>query len=145
MAFRNIASLLSESVGNGTLARVGAVLSPSGPNSEGLQASAPANGGSEDKNGTGARTIADNYLHYNPYPYVGGPGQPKECEAGNEQFVAVKTVIGNTSTTLGANHDVTKRSESLFGEPYPASTLKYFPKEGPTAGSGKSKSKGSAK
>lgn len=58
-------------------------------------------------------------------------------------------VIGNTSTTLGTLHDVTKRSESLFGEPYPASELKYFPKEGSPAskskGTGKSKSAGKGK
>ncbi|MGH2853566.1 MAG: MlaD family protein [Solirubrobacteraceae bacterium] len=146
LAFRNLANLLSESVGNGTLARVGAVLPASGPNTEGLPASAPANGGSEDKSGTGSgQVVPDNFLHYNPYPYVGGPGQPKECEAGNEHYVAGKLVIGNTSTTLGTAHDVTKRSESLFGEPYPASTLKYLPKEGPPAGTGKSNSKGNGK
>jgi virulence factor Mce-like protein len=139
LAFRNIANLFSESVGNGTLARVGAVLSPSGPNSEGLQAAGPANGGSEDRSGPGGPVIPDNYLHYNPYPYVAGPGQPKECEAGNQKYVAGKMVIGNTSTTLGTNHDVTKRSESLFGETYPSSTSKYLPKEG------SSKSKGSGK
>jgi ABC-type transporter Mla subunit MlaD len=142
LAFRNVANLLSESVGNGTLARVGAVLSPSGPNNEGLQAAAPANGGSEDRSGPGGPIIPDNYLHYNPYPYVAGPGQPQECEAGNEHYVAGKVVIGNTSTTLGTNHNETKRSESLFGEPYPASTLKYFPKEASSAGSGKGQSTG---
>jgi ABC-type transporter Mla subunit MlaD len=146
LAFRNVANLLSESVGAGTLARVGGVLSPSGPNAEGLQASAPANGGSRDLSGSGnGQTIPDNYLHYNPYPYVAGPGQPQECEAGNEHYVAGKTVIGNTSTTLGTTHDVTKRNESLFGEKYPAATLKSFPKEGSSASAGKDKSKSKGK
>jgi ABC-type transporter Mla subunit MlaD len=142
LALRNLANLLSESIGNGTLARVGALLSPSGPNSEGLPASAPANGGSEDRSGSpSGPVIPDNYLHYNPYPYVAGPGQPQECEAGNEHYVAGKVVIGNTSTALGTTHDVTKRSENLFGETYPASELKSFPKEG-TASSGSGKGKG---
>jgi ABC-type transporter Mla subunit MlaD len=144
LAFRNVANLLAESIGNGTLARVAPVLSPAGPNDEGLQSAAPANGGSQDKNGTG-QVIADNYLHYNPYPYVAGPGQPQECEAGNQHYTAGQMVIGNTSTTLGTAHEATKRSESLFGETYPASTQKYFPKEGPAASTGKSKGKGKSK
>ncbi len=151
LAFRNVANLFAESIGNGTLARVEPLLSPSGPNNEGLPASAPANGGSEDKSGTG-QVLPDNYLHYNPYPYVGGPGQPQVCEAGNQRYVAGKTAIGNASTTVGTNHDKTKRSESLFGEPYPASEAKNLPKEsaasagkqtkGKSAGGATSKGKG---
>lgn len=144
LAFRNLANLLSESVGNGTLARVVPLLSPSGENNEGLPASAPANGPSKDLNVNTGKIIEDNHLHYNPYPYVGGPGQPQECEAGNIQFVPEKTVIGNTSTTLGTNHEKTKRSESLYGEKYPASQLAAFPKETSGAGSAPSKS-GSSK
>jgi virulence factor Mce-like protein len=132
LTFRNLANLLAENVGVGTVARAMPILSPSGPNNEGLPASAPASGPSEDVNLTAKAVINDNFLHYNPYPYVAGPGQPKECEAGNQQYVVGKTVIGNTSTTLGTLHEATKRSESLFGEPYSASTLKDFPKEGKT-------------
>jgi virulence factor Mce-like protein len=130
LTFRNLANLLSESIGNGTVARVVPILPPSGVNSEGLPASEPANGVSKDENVTTHTLIEDNHLHYNPYPYVGGPGQPKECEAGNMQYLAGKTVIGNTSTTLGTSHEATKRSENLYGERYPASQLKAFPKEG---------------
>ncbi len=145
LAFRNVANLLAESVGTGTLARTVPILSPSGPNTEGLQASAPANGGSTDISGTTKQVIPDNFLHYNPYPYVGGPGQPKECEAGNTHYVVGKTVIGNTSTTLGTVHDETKRSESLFGEKYPASTLSSFPKEGSATSKGKNKNTSKSK
>jgi ABC-type transporter Mla subunit MlaD len=141
LAFRNLANLLAESVGNGTLARVLPILSPAGPNAEGLPASAPANGPSFDKSGATGQEIPDNHLHYNPYPYVAGPGQPKECEAGNQPYVAGKVVIGNTSTTLGTTHDVTKRSESLFGETYPSSTLKSLPKEESAGSTTKGQSK----
>jgi virulence factor Mce-like protein len=144
LAFRNLANLLSESVGNGTLARVVPILSPSGENNEGLPASAPANGASNDENVTTHTNINDNHLHYNPYPYVGGPGQPDECEAGNMQYVVGQTVIGNTSTTLGTTHETTKRSESLFGEPYSASQQKAFPKEGAGSGNGQSSKSGSS-
>jgi phospholipid/cholesterol/gamma-HCH transport system substrate-binding protein len=143
LAFRNLANLLSESVGNGTLVRVVPILSPSGVNNEGLPASAPANGTSQDYNPTTKSFIEDNHLHYNPYPYVGGPGQPKECEAGNMQFIPEKTVIGNTSTTLGTTHEATKRSENLYGEKYPASQLQDLPKESSGTGQSKSGSNGS--
>lgn len=139
LAFRNLANLLSESVGNGTVARVVPILSPSGENDEGLPASAPANGTSRDENVTTHTNINDNHLHYNPYPYVGGPGQPKECEAGNMQYAVGQTVIGNTSTTLGTNHEETKRSESLYGAKYPASQLKDLPKESASKGASKGK------
>jgi ABC-type transporter Mla subunit MlaD len=136
LAFRNVANLFAESIGNGTLARIEPLLSPAGPNNEGLPASAPANGGSVDKSGTG-QVLPDNYLHYNPYPNVGGPGQPQVCEAGNQHYVAGKTTIGNAATTVGTTHDKTKRSENLFGEPYPASEARYLPKENASSGAGK--------
>ncbi|HSZ70160.1 MAG TPA: MlaD family protein [Solirubrobacteraceae bacterium] len=143
LAFRNLDNLLSENVGVGTLARAVPILSPSGPNSEGLPASAPANGPSVERSALGSSDTAvgpiieNNHLHYNPYPNVAGPGQPKECEAGNEQYTVGKTVIGKTSTTLGTLHDVTKRSENVFGEKYPSSTLKSFPAEGTSKTKGK--------
>jgi phospholipid/cholesterol/gamma-HCH transport system substrate-binding protein len=150
LAFRNLANLLSENIGVGTLARAVPILSPSGTNAEGLPASAPANGGSREHETSTAggvgKLIENNYLHYNPYPNVAGPGQPKECEAGNESFAVGKQVIGNTSSTLGTLHDATKRSENAFGEKYPSSTLKDFPREGPPSSPGKkSKRKGKGK
>lgn len=155
LTFRNLANLLSENVGVGTLARAVPVLSPSGPNSEGLPASAPASGPSEEHEvsitpGVLGKLIEDNYLHYNPYPNVAGPGQPQECEAGNETYAPGKTTIGNVSTTHGTLHDATKRDENAFGEKYPSSVLKYFPKEGtakttPSAKSKTTKHKSAAK
>jgi virulence factor Mce-like protein len=86
--FRNISSLLSEGDRNGTWQRFIIVASPQGPNSEGAPSSRPANGPG-----------LDNHLHANPYPNTGSPGQPKECEAGNEPYRAGKTVIGNVGGT----------------------------------------------
>jgi ABC-type transporter Mla subunit MlaD len=54
---------------------------PEGPNNEGGQASAPANGPEEA-----------NHLHYNPFPRTGQGGV---CEAGNIKYLKNKTVIGN--------------------------------------------------
>jgi ABC-type transporter Mla subunit MlaD len=148
LAFRNLSNLLSENVGVGTLARAVPIFSPSGPNSEGLPASAPANGPSLERENTGSTTLGpivqNNFLHYDPYPNVAGPGQPKECEAGNQTYVVGKQVIGPSATPVGTLHDVTKRSENAFGEKYPSSTLKYFPSEGATKQS-KTPSKGKQK
>ena len=49
LAFRNFASLFSENIGVGTLARVLPVLSPDGVNAEGFPSSAPASGPSIDR------------------------------------------------------------------------------------------------
>ena len=81
LLFRNISSLLSEGDRNGTWQRFIIVTTPQGPNNEGGPSSAPANG-----------PTADNHLHTNPYPNTAAPGQPKECEAGNEPYLAGKTV-----------------------------------------------------
>jgi virulence factor Mce-like protein len=89
--FRNIASHLSEGDKYGTWQRFIIVATPQGPNNEGGPSSGPANGPSQD-----------NHLHANPYPNTASPGQdPKECEAGNEDFVVGKTIIGNVPGNQG--------------------------------------------
>jgi virulence factor Mce-like protein len=82
--FRNVSSLLSEGDVHGTWQRFIIIATPQGPNNEGGPSSAPANG-----------PTSDNYLHSNPYPNTASPGQPKECESGNEPFLAGRKVIGN--------------------------------------------------
>jgi virulence factor Mce-like protein len=87
--FRNVSSLISEGDRQGTWQRFIIVATPSGPqnpNNEGGPSSGPANG-----------PLVDNHLHTNPYPYTASPGQPAECEAGNENYVRGRTVIGNTA------------------------------------------------
>jgi virulence factor Mce-like protein len=97
--FRNIASLLSDGDANGTWQRFIIVASPQGPNNEGGPSSAPANG-----------PTTDNHLHNNPYPNTASPGQPDECEAGNETYLAGRTVIGNVPGTQSAKTEKTTRS-----------------------------------
>jgi virulence factor Mce-like protein len=89
--FRNVASLLSEGDRNGTWQRFIIIATPQGPNNEGGPSNAPANGPNED-----------NHLHTNPYPNTASPGQPRECEAGNEPFIRGETVIGNVAGTQSA-------------------------------------------
>jgi virulence factor Mce-like protein len=98
--FRNVSSLLSVGDANGTSQRFIIIATPQGPNNEGGPSSAPANGGVPGKQ--------DNYLHSNPYPNTASPGQPKECEAGNEPFTVGKQVIGNTPGTQPAKTETTK-------------------------------------
>jgi virulence factor Mce-like protein len=82
--FRNVSSLLSEGDRNGTWQRFIIVATPQGPNNEGAPSSAPANGPTQD-----------NHLHTDPYPHTASPGQPKECEAGNEPYAIGKTVTSS--------------------------------------------------
>ena len=52
------------------------IATPTGPNSEAGPSSAPANG-----------PAVENHLHVNQYPNTAAPGQPRECEAGNEPYL----------------------------------------------------------
>jgi virulence factor Mce-like protein len=89
--FRNVSSLLSEGDRNGTWQRFIIVAAPLGPNSETGPSSGPANG-----------PTVDNHLHTNPYPNTAAPGQPRECESGNEPYLAGRTVVGNVPGTQQA-------------------------------------------
>jgi virulence factor Mce-like protein len=125
LAFRNIASLESENVGVGSVARAGIVLAPTGPNNEGFPSSGPANGPSTEKAFGGKTIIDNNHVHLNPYPNVAGPGQAKLCEAGNEKYEVGKLVDGNVAAANSANNrELTGREQNVFGEKYPSATLK---------------------
>ncbi len=92
ITFLNVASAASEGNGLGNWVNAISFEAPEGPNSEGTQASAPANGPDEE-----------NHLHYNPYPNTASPGQPEECEAGNEHYRIGQTVIGNPPGNQGTS------------------------------------------
>jgi ABC-type transporter Mla subunit MlaD len=124
LAFRNVASSFAETAGVGALARAAAVLAPTGPNNEGYPSSAPANGPSTEHVFGSTAVIDNNHVHLNPYPNVGGPGQPKLCEAANETYEPGKAVGGNLPpSSVGTAREITTREQNLFGEKYPASTL----------------------
>jgi len=126
LAFRNVASLESESVGVGTVARAGFVLAPTGANNEGFPSSAPANGPSEEKESKTSprRDTGNNHIHVNPYPNVAASGQPQVCEAGNEIYQPGQVSIGNVPTAdVAKNREITGRTTNRFGETYPAATL----------------------
>jgi virulence factor Mce-like protein len=124
LAFRNLASLESENIGVGTVARAGFILAAGGPNNQGYPSSGSANGGSTEKSQKGG-FATNNYLHVNPYPNVSGPGQPRVCEAGKTAFVPGQPVIGNApANKVSSGAEFTTRKTDLFSENYPASTLK---------------------
>jgi ABC-type transporter Mla subunit MlaD len=85
LLFSNLSSSNSQGNKYGKWLNVVGFQPVEGPNSEGGQAAAPANG------------AKGNHLHFNPYPQTGAPGQANGCEAGNEKYLAGRTVIGNTS------------------------------------------------
>jgi ABC-type transporter Mla subunit MlaD len=90
IAFRNLASVFGEGNGNGNWISAVGFEAPTGPNAESAPASAPANG-------PGFK----NHLHFNPYPRTAAPGQDGVCEAGNERYVAGRTLIGNAPELWG--------------------------------------------
>jgi virulence factor Mce-like protein len=140
LAFRNVAALESENIGVGTLARAGIVLAPTGPNNEGFPSSQPANGPSTERAFGGKTIIDNNHVHLNPYPNVAGPGQARLCEAGNEKYEPGKLVDGNTAAGNSfTNRELTGREQNVFGEKYPAATLKDLGLAKPTAKKGKGK------
>jgi virulence factor Mce-like protein len=94
LTFQNLANSSSEGNGKAHWLNFISYEPAEGPNSEGSPASAPANGPGRE-----------NHLHFNPFPNTGAPGQPNGCEAGNEQYIVGKTVIGQApvfgTTTRG--------------------------------------------
>jgi ABC-type transporter Mla subunit MlaD len=92
LTLRGIANSSSQGNKYGRWLNIISFAPPEGPNSESGQASAPANGGKGE---------AANHLHYNPLPNTAAPGQPRQCEAGNERYVKGQTVIGEAPKVWG--------------------------------------------
>lgn len=90
LLFRNGASLFSPGNDLGNWQRFILFDLPQGPDAESGPSSAPANG-----------PDTPNYLHSNPYPNTASPGQTRECEAGNEPYLAGQQVIGNVPGNQG--------------------------------------------
>jgi virulence factor Mce-like protein len=93
LLFRNLAGVTAEGGEGSKWQRFTVFQPPEGPNNEGGVASGPANGGGS----------IGNFLHFNPYPNTASPGQPNECEAGNENFLVGQQVIGNVPGNQGTN------------------------------------------
>jgi ABC-type transporter Mla subunit MlaD len=106
--FRNIQEAFSEGDSIGTFLRFGILGLPQNPNSEAGPSSAPANGPAADR--IKEPLHEDSFLHSNPYPNTAAPGQPHECEAGNEKYLTGQQVIGNQPQLQPAKTEPTKRT-----------------------------------
>jgi ABC-type transporter Mla subunit MlaD len=98
---RNISSLLSEHVSQGTFLRFVQVAIDDLPGHESVPSSTPY---------TGPAGNASGPLHVDPYPNTDSPGQTAECAAGNEPYPAGHAVIGNPAGNVGLTTEQTKRS-----------------------------------
>jgi virulence factor Mce-like protein len=119
LLFRNLASLTSESDAVGSFLSINPMALPVAPSSEGGPAAAPANGppappASKDLSVSQRDLLVDNYLHSNAYPNTAAPGQPVECEAGNEGYQTGvnginQQAIGNPANSGGLVTEETVR------------------------------------
>ena len=105
--FRNLQSTFSEGDSIGTFLRFGILGLPQNPDSEAGPSAAPANGPAVNKLKEPLRE--DSFLHSNPYPNTAAPGEPHECEAGNEVYIPGRQVIGNQPGTQSIKTEQTKR------------------------------------
>ncbi len=102
--FRNVAGVVSEGDSRANWLRFAVLFGPDNnpPNSLWGPAAAPAAGGGTPlpiAGGGSAERVDPNFLHNNQYPNTASPGQPKECEAGNEPYAKGQTAIGNPPGT----------------------------------------------
>jgi hypothetical protein len=81
--------------------RTGVLVLPEFPDAEGGPAAKPANGPAQYTGTARFPQPADSFLHSNPYPNTASPGQPRECEAGNERYIRGRQVIGHTAANEG--------------------------------------------
>jgi phospholipid/cholesterol/gamma-HCH transport system substrate-binding protein len=105
--FNNGSKVLSEGDNIGTWQRFIIVAPPQIANSEAGPSTGPADGPQ-----TNDPRTANSFFHANPYPNTAAPGQPRECEAGNEGYLAGKTVIGNVPGNQGTLHQATNVDKS---------------------------------
>lgn len=102
LLLRNGGSIVSLGDGIGTWQRF-LVLDPPSTPPPGNVVQGPNNPGSVSANAPANGPLLENHLHYNPYPNTAGPGQPRECEAGNEPYNAAQTLVGNPPGNQGTS------------------------------------------
>ena len=90
IASRNLASTVSEGNASGNWLRFAAVIQPS----EMFPTANPASD-----------------LHFDPYPNAGAPGQPHECEAGNQPYLPGRQ-LGNAPGDQGTHTEMTSPEQT---------------------------------
>ena len=118
LAFRNVASLESENIGIGTLARAGFVWPRQDPTTRASPSSAPANGPSDRTQKQHGESSTTTTCTTTPTRTSPRPGQPAGCEAGNEIYTVGKHEIEQPAASKVDNQrEFTSREEDLYGEP----------------------------
>jgi ABC-type transporter Mla subunit MlaD len=98
---RNLASLLSENTSSGTSLRFSIVAIDDVLGGEAVPSSHPYTTPVTDPR------AEHGPLHVNPYPNTASPGQPAECEAGNESYSGAAAAIGNAPGNQGVKTEST--------------------------------------
>lgn len=106
LLLRNLAGVFSRADAVGSMMQASIVLPSNAPGSEAGPTATPSNGPDPVFLGGAPQ---DNYLHSNPLPNTAAPGQPRECEAGNEGYVKGKPVVGNVPGNQGTLAEKTGR------------------------------------
>jgi ABC-type transporter Mla subunit MlaD len=101
---RNLASTLSDNVGNGTVLRFVIVAIDDVLGGEAVPSQRPFLSTSL------AGGINHGPLHVNPYPNTASPGQTQECAAGNERYSPAAAQIGNPPGNVGLRTEKTTAS-----------------------------------
>lgn len=109
LLFRNVASLAGrhDNQGHGWFT----ILAFTPPGDGERPPLRPENVISGQASGVAAGGTKSNFLHYNPYPNTAAPGQPFECEAGNERFRPGRVMIGNQPGTQSTITDAQYRGQ----------------------------------
>jgi len=110
--FNYFQSALSESDSVGSWLRFYVLPLPQRPDSESGPAAKPANGPPPEPNTPLIeKSLVDgSFLHSNPYPNTAAPGQPRECEAGNETYPGQnRMLLGNEPGSQGPKVEKTRR------------------------------------
>jgi ABC-type transporter Mla subunit MlaD len=98
---RNLASVLSENTSSGTSLRFSIVAIDDVLGGEAVPSTHPYTTPVTDPR------AEHGPLHVNPYPNTDSPGQPAECEAGNEPYSGSAAAIGNAPGNQGLKTETT--------------------------------------
>ncbi len=98
---RNVASVLSENTSSGTSLRFSLVAIDDVLGGEAVPSTRPYTTPATDPR------AEHGPLHVNAYPNTDSPGQPAECEAGNESFSGAAAAIGNAPGNQGLKTETT--------------------------------------
>jgi ABC-type transporter Mla subunit MlaD len=101
LLLRNAGSALSDSTSSGTSLRFSLVAIDDVPGGEGNPSNRPYTTPNTNS------ILERGPLHVNPYPNTASPGQPAECEAGNERYSGAAPDIGNVPGNQGLKTETT--------------------------------------